>query len=214
MFAATLFVSSATGTAYAVSMPVETPASSAVTTEPPQVLVWNPDRAFPANTVVRDGYTATSVDELAAIHTADTLAAEAAARDAAQVMTASSRARVVVAPPQTTYSGAAVVEYASQFVGVVKYGPGASPDTTFACDGLTQWVYGQFGIQLPRTVTAQQQLGTPISQSDATAGDLVVWPGSHIGIYDGAGGVIHAPMPGRFVEHKTSLWGNPTFIRL
>lgn len=123
-------------------------------------------------------------------------------------------APVNVAPPSQSYSGQAVVDYAEQFVGVVPYGYGAHPSDSFGCDGLTQYVYGQFGIQLPRLVSRQAAMGVRVSAQDAAPGDLVVWPGSHIGIYDGRGGVIHSPDWGRYVTHANGLWGSYYFVRL
>lgn len=123
-------------------------------------------------------------------------------------------APVNVAPPSQSYSGQAVVDYAEQFVGVVPYGYGADPSDSFGCDGLTQYVYGQFGIQLPRLVSRQAAMGVRVSAQDAAPGDLVVWPGSHIGIYDGHGGVIHSPDWGRYVTHANGLWGSYYFVRL
>jgi cell wall-associated NlpC family hydrolase len=117
----------------------------------------------------------------------------------------------VVNPPQG-YDGNAVVAYAEQFVGVVPYGWGADPSDSFGCDGLTQYVYKQFGINLPRYVPTQAAQGIRISSSDARAGDAVVWSG-HIGIYDGHGGVIHSPDWGRYVTHASSLWGSYYFVR-
>jgi cell wall-associated NlpC family hydrolase len=123
-------------------------------------------------------------------------------------------APVNVAPPSQSYSGQAVVDYAEQFVGVVPYGYGAHPSDSFGCDGLTQYVYGQFGISLPRLVSRQAAMGVRVSAQNAQPGDLVVWPGSHIGIYDGHGGVIHSPDWGRYVTHANGLWGSYYFVRL
>lgn len=119
------------------------------------------------------------------------------------------------APPQQ-YSGEAVVAYAETFVGVVPYGWGADPSDSFGCDGLVQYVYGHFGISLPRGADNQAALGTVISADEARAGDLVWWPGRHIGIWDGAGGIIDSPDWGRYVEHHAP-WassGPPIYIRL
>jgi len=121
---------------------------------------------------------------------------------------------IVVSPPSQSYSGQAVVNYAEQFVGVVPYGWGADPNDSFGCDGLTQYVFKQFGIYLPRTVSNQAAMGVRVSAQNAQAGDLVVWPGEHIGIYDGRGGVIHSPDWGRYVTHATGLWGSYYFVRL
>ena len=109
--------------------------------------------------------------------------------------------------------GNAMVALAQQHVGVVPYSNGASPEDGFACDGLTQWVYGQFGVELPRGVTAQAARGVQVSAAEAQAGDLVVYVGEHIGIYDGAGGIIDSPDWGRFVSHR-AIWGEPLFVHI
>lgn len=119
-----------------------------------------------------------------------------------------------VTPPTQSYSGAAVLAYAAQFVGKVPYGEGNSPTTSFSCDGYTQYVFAGFGISLPRGADHQAALGVQIDKSQAVAGDLVWWPGRHIGIYDGAGGMYNSPTWGRYVEHVATLWGSPVFIRL
>ncbi|MCS5714701.1 NlpC/P60 family protein [Herbiconiux sp. CPCC 205716] len=181
--------------------------------------------ASAALAVSRDNYTAPTPEELqasrerAAAAVAATQAAaarEAAAASAATAAAAkgaSSDGAFTVNPPSGAYSGAAVVEYAEQFVGKVPYGSGASPDTSFGCDGLTQYVFGQFGIYLPRLVSNQAAMGIPISPADAQAGDLIIWPIGHVGIYDGAGGSIDSPDWGRYVEHRP-LWGSYYFVRI
>ncbi|UFS59617.1 C40 family peptidase [Subtercola endophyticus] len=116
--------------------------------------------------------------------------------------------------PTQQFDGEAVVAYAEQYVGVVPYSAGASPSAGFGCDGLTQWVYGHFGIALPRLVSRQTAMGIQVSSSEVRAGDLVVWPNQHIGIYDGNGGVIHSPDWGRYVTHNPGLWGSYIFIRI
>ncbi|MFB2582457.1 C40 family peptidase [Herbiconiux sp. P15] len=177
--------------------------------------------ASAALAVSRDNYTAPTSAELAASReaAAAAVAATEAAAAAAASASASSKAGAstggafTVNPPSGPYSGEAVVEFAKQFVGVVPYGSGASPDTSFGCDGLTQYVFGAFGIYLPRTVSNQAAMGIPIAPEDAQAGDLIVWPIGHIGIYDGAGGTIDSPDWGRYVEHRP-LWGSYYFVRI
>lgn len=119
-----------------------------------------------------------------------------------------------VSPPSQAYSGAAVLAYAAEFVGKVPYGSGNSPTTSFSCDGFTQYVFAGFGISLPRGADRQAARGVVISKADAVGGDLVWWPGQHIGIYDGAGGMYNSPVWGRYVEHVGTLWGSPLFVRL
>jgi len=176
--------------------------------------------ASAALAISRDNYTAPTTEELAAAReaAAAAVAATEAANRAADVAaakgaTASTSGAFTVNPPSGSYSGAAIVAFAEQFVGVVPYGSGASPDTSFGCDGLTQYVFGAFGIYLPRTVSNQAAMGIPIAPEDAQAGDLMVYPIGHIGIYDGAGGIIDSPDWGRYVEHRP-VWGSYYFVRI
>jgi cell wall-associated NlpC family hydrolase len=176
--------------------------------------------ASAALAISRDNYKAPTTEELAAAReaaAAAVAATEAANRAAdlaaAKGATASTSGAFTVNPPSGSYSGAAIVAFAEQFVGVVPYGSGASPDTSFGCDGLTQYVFGAFGIYLPRTVSNQAAMGIPIAPEDAQAGDLMVYPIGHIGIYDGAGGIIDSPDWGRYVEHRP-VWGSYYFVRI
>jgi cell wall-associated NlpC family hydrolase len=118
-----------------------------------------------------------------------------------------------IAPAPRIPDGGAVVAFAMQYVGVIPYTTGASPAEGFMCDGLTQYVFAQFGVFLPREVRNQLASGTAVPFADARAGDLVVWVGEHVGIYDGAGGVVHSPSEGLYVSHQ-ALWGSPVFVRL
>lgn len=120
---------------------------------------------------------------------------------------------VTLNPPAPTYSGSAVIAYGMQFVGVVPYGGGNSPTTSFSCDGFTQYVFAAFGISLPRTADAQAAHAVRISAADAVPGDLLWWPGQHIGIYAGPGMLLDSPRAGRYVELHP-IWGNPVYLRL
>ncbi len=120
---------------------------------------------------------------------------------------------VTLNPPAQSYSGQAVVDFAMQFVGVVPYGSGNSPTTSFSCDGLTQYVFKNFGIYLPRVVSNQAALGVRISAADARPGDLLWYPGQHIGIFAGNGMMVDSPRPGEYVAYR-AIWGNPIYLRL
>jgi cell wall-associated NlpC family hydrolase len=169
--------------------------------------------AAAALAVSRDNYVAPSLEQLAASKAAEAAATAATAAAASAASAKTSTGVFAVNPPSGAYSGAAIVAFAEQFVGNVPYGSGASPDTSFGCDGLTQYVFGAFGIYLPRIVSNQAAMGIRIAPADAQAGDLVVWPIGHIGIYDGNGGEIDSPTWGRSVEHR-ALWGSYYFVRI
>jgi cell wall-associated NlpC family hydrolase len=74
----------------------------------------------------------------------------------------------------TPVTGDQVVSEAAQFLGTPYVWGGATPATGFDCSGLVQYVYGQLGINLPRTSEEQATVGTPVaSLADAQPGDLV-----------------------------------------
>jgi len=80
----------------------------------------------------------------------------------------------------------------------------------FDCSSLTQFAWHQAGVSLPRVASAQagavQRL--PNDPSSWRPGDLVFFhaPGDpanffhHVAMYDGQGGIVHAPRPGLTVE--------------
>ena len=76
---------------------------------------------------------------------------------------------------------------------------GTSPQQGFDCSGLTMAVFKLNGMKLPRSSKDQFAVGTPISQSQLSKGDLVFFATSqgkkitHVGIYTGDGKFIHAP---------------------
>lgn len=85
---------------------------------------------------------------------------------------------------------------------------GATGPNTFDCSGLMQETYGEVGIKIPRTSEEQWRFGSAVSVDQLQAGDLVFTAGSdgtaanpgHVGMYDGAGGVIQAPHTGANVQ--------------
>jgi hypothetical protein len=75
---------------------------------------------------------------------------------------------------------------------------GAEGPREFDCSGLTQYVYQEFGTELPRRAIDQSRAGDPASRR-LQRGDLVFFstePGgslvTHVGIYEGDGVMIDA----------------------
>lgn len=119
---------------------------------------------------------------------------------------------VANAPVPQSVSGNAVLEIAARYVGVPYVHGGSSPDG-FDCSGFTQYVFAQLGISLPRTSSAQRNVGTAVSAADALPGDLI-WSPGHVGIYAGDGMQIDAPRPGKTIQFRGIWQSNPTFIRV
>lgn len=79
-----------------------------------------------------------------------------------------------------------------------QYQWGATGPDRFDCSGLSYWVFGQLGVQLPRVSRNQARAGRDVGLSELQAGDLVFFStqGSqinHVGIYLDDGEFVHAP---------------------
>jgi cell wall-associated NlpC family hydrolase len=78
------------------------------------------------------------------------------------------------------------------------YRNGGTDPTGFDCSGLVQYVFGQAGLALPRSVREQMRLGTPVDDDVVEAGDLLFFAidgrtVSHVAIAVGPDGFVHAP---------------------
>ncbi len=125
------------------------------------------------------------------------------------------------APAAAASSGreSQVVAAAQRYLGVPYAWGGTDPSVGLDCSGLVQRVYGDLGIDLPRTSSQQATAGTAVaSLAEARPGDLVFFdhspsrPGiDHVGIYVGDGKMIAAPQAGEVV--KVQDVGDPALIR-
>ena len=100
----------------------------------------------------------------------------------------------------------------------VPYRNGGQDPAGFDCSGLVYYVFGQHGIQVPRTVTEQFRLGEDAGTA-LEAGDLVffstVAPGaSHVGIVIGGDEFVHAPSTSGQVrvEHLSAGYWSSRYV--
>lgn len=89
-----------------------------------------------------------------------------------------------------------LIQTANRYIGVPYVFGGATPDG-FDCSGFMRFVYGQYGIYLPRMADEQYTVGQAVSRSRLQPGDMVFFstyaPGaSHSGMYIGNGQFISA----------------------
>ena len=78
------------------------------------------------------------------------------------------------------------------------YRTGGSDPAGFDCSGFVRYVFGEYGLALPREVREQFRVGKSVGPDRLAPGDLVffttVAPGaSHVGIAIGGGRFVHAP---------------------
>ena len=96
----------------------------------------------------------------------------------------------------SNYISRRVVATSLAYIGVPYVFGGTSPGG-FDCSGYVRYVFAAAGISLPRMADEQYEVGTPVAESDLTAGDLVffstyTYGPSHVGIYLGDGKFINA----------------------
>ncbi len=87
------------------------------------------------------------------------------------------------------------------------YQYGGETPAGFDCSGLVQYVYGQLGVSLPRTVAGQTRAGRSIPVNRLRPGDLLFFRTegsriSHVGIFVGDGNFVHAPRRGQPVRRQ------------
>ncbi|MDF8263840.1 C40 family peptidase [Luteipulveratus flavus] len=95
-------------------------------------------------------------------------------------------------------TGQDVLDIAKRYIGYPYSWGGETPETSFDCSGLTQYVYRQVGIYIPRTSLEQSRFRPGVDLDDLHIGDLVFFysPVHHVGIYAGDGTIIDASRPG------------------
>ena len=170
-----------------------------------------------ASTVSRDAAAATSQSQLDSqkAAAAATAAAEAARQRAAVSLanyasySGPSVSDFLANPPYPSFSLAQVFSVAKQYIGT-PYVYGGDTPAGFDCSGYVMYVYAQFGISLPHSVSGEAARGTKISINDAQPGDLIVMSG-HIGFYAGNGNIMDAPDSGRSISIRP-IWTSDYYV--
>ena len=172
-------------------------------------------------TVAREGFTATTPEELEAAAAAEAAAVEAAAAETRRIEVAAqmtsygasysgpSAADYLANPTYPNFDLASVFNVAAQYQGTPYVFGGATP-AGFDCSGFIMYVYAQFGISLPHSSVGQGAAGTRISIEDDVPGDLVIMDG-HDGFYAGNGNILHAPYTGQSVRIQP-IWTSDYYI--
>ena len=93
----------------------------------------------------------------------------------------------------------------------------AQGDNGFDCSGLTTAAYNTAGITLPRTAQTQYNAGPLVPAGQPLLpGDLVFYgtPGNvhHVGLYIGAGKMVHAPDFGQPIQVSDYRWNGDDYL--
>jgi cell wall-associated NlpC family hydrolase len=196
------------------SVPAAAPA--AVTAEPATVAaapaVVAPQAAAPAVLAAVGVVGVTAVEkpapapEPAPVATPRPTSTTQASRSTTRTSSATTAAPVATYVPSAV--GGSVLDIAAAYSGIPYLYGGTTP-AGFDCSGFTQFVFGQAGISLPRTATAQLFATTRVS--DPQPGDLVFFgDGSyayHVGIYAGNGMMYDSPRSGK-LSGLRAIWSS------
>ena len=125
-------------------------------------------------------------------------AREAAAKAQAQsapaaAQTPTTPAPVVITNENSSEMGAAVAEYALQFVGNPYVYGGSSLTNGTDCSGFVMSVYANFGVSLPHSSSSDRSQGSGVEGGleNAQPGDIICYSGQ-VGLYIGDGQIVHA----------------------
>ncbi|MCV7170770.1 C40 family peptidase, partial [Mycobacterium manitobense] len=97
------------------------------------------------------------------------------------------------------------VRHALTQLGVPYDWGGTTPGVGLDCSGLTQWAYGQAGLDIPR-LAQEQDIGAAVDAGSLLPGDLAVWDG-HVAMVVGDGTMIEAGDPVQLSAIRTTNAG-------
>ena len=113
-------------------------------------------------------------------------------------------------------SFAALMAEATKYIGYPYVWGGSSPSTSFDCSGYVCWVYTHSGVyNLPRTTaTGIYDQCSLVPKAEMQPGDLLFFtrtyassgPVSHVGIYVGAGQMLHCGSPIGYANINSVYW--------
>ncbi len=89
-----------------------------------------------------------------------------------------------------------IISYAKKYLGTRYCYAGSSPESGFDCSGFVNFVFENFGVELPRSSSGFTNLGKPLQPEQFRVGDILVFYGyrdrdsvGHVGIICEANGM-------------------------
>lgn len=89
-----------------------------------------------------------------------------------------------------------IIAYAKKYLGTRYCYAGSSPESGFDCSGFVNFVFENFGVELPRSSSGFTNIGKPLQPEQFRVGDILVFYGyrdrdsvGHVGIICEANGM-------------------------
>ncbi|UUF14404.1 MULTISPECIES: C40 family peptidase [Flavobacterium] len=117
--------------------------------------------------------------------------------------TAKEKNKNIIQKEQSAIDRDSIIVFAKKYLGTPYLYASSNPEKGFDCSGFVSYVFGNFGITLPRSSSGYKNLGTALKPEDFKVGDILVFYGykdktviGHLGIICEADGMqskfIHA----------------------
>ncbi|MFE4709470.1 MULTISPECIES: C40 family peptidase [Paenibacillus] len=124
----------------------------------------------------------------------------------------------------TASKGQSIVNLGKKYMGVrYEFGASTSSTRTFDCSSFTKYIFGKYGVNLPRTSVAQSKVGKAVSKANLRVGDLVFFSSgsrangknvTHVAVYAGNGKILHTyGSPGVTVSDLNSGNWKRTYLK-
>ncbi len=100
-----------------------------------------------------------------------------------------------------------IIGFASKFLGLPYIYGSVNPDKGFDCSGFVWYVFGQYGINVPRSSIDYERLGKEVCIDSCRKGDIIVFTGTNASIRHAGHVGIVVSKPGedpRFIHSSSS----------
>lgn len=92
-----------------------------------------------------------------------------------------------------------IISLGNKYLGVkYRFGSPSGRTSSFDCSSFTQYIFGKYGVRLPRISSDQAKRGYRVSKANLRKGDLVFFTTArtgrrigHVGVYAGNGRMLH-----------------------
>ncbi|BBI33674.1 C40 family peptidase [Cohnella abietis] len=109
-----------------------------------------------------------------------------------------------------------IISLGKKYIGVkYRFGAPSGSTSAFDCSSFTQYIFGKYGVKLPRVSSTQATKGTKVAKANLKKGDLVFFKVArtgnkigHVGVYVGDNKMLHTyGSPGvTYSSINTSYW--------